>query len=554
MKQWKQSVLGCMTAGLLLMTSFPVFAADISSDPSGKSQSVTEGSTFDDGTLTYTILKNMQVSVTGCITTATNISIMPKIDGYTVVSIGDQAFAGCSALQSVTMPNGVTEIGDGAFQSCTSLQSVTLSNSITEIPDGAFLSCSALTDIQLGDQITKIGRMAFAYCSSLTDMEIPDSVTEFGEQTFMGCSSLESITLPETLETLSAYMFQNCSALESFSIPDTMTDLGYLAFVGCQNLKTIAISANHPTYQLQDGILYSKDGTELFLYPAGKTETSFTVPDGVKTISDGAFFAAPLQSVTLPEGLEWIGSGAFDYCTSLTNITIPESVTVIQDHAFSDCESLSSVLFAGDEEATDNALQIGSYAFFCCEQLMDVTLPKRVTQIGDFAFGVTEQQKVNADGSTSDETENIAVSGFLLTGYEGAAAKYVSSSRSNGIRINFKSLQIPWVKIVSISLGCTAGLVLIFLLVRMIKKKRLSAADKEALEAAEQERKIPLSQREPDPEPEEPEEPDYVSILEDMSHSQMTHQFGHGTLPQESETDSNAESTESSETTSKSTK
>ena len=39
-----------------------------------------------------------------------------------------------------------------------------------------------------------------------------------------------------------------------------------------------------------------------------------------------------------------------------------------------------------------------------------------------------------------------------------------------------------------------------------------------------------------------------------MSHSQMTHQFGHNTLPQESETDSNAESTESSETTSKSTK
>ena len=52
-------------------------------------------------------------------------------------------------------------------------------------------------------------------------------------------------------------------------------------------------------------------------------------------------------------------------------------------------------------------------------------------------------------------------------------------------------------------------------------------------------------------EPEEPEEPDYVSILEDMSHSQMTHQFGHDTLPQESDADSNAKS---SETTSKSAK
>ena len=55
-----------------------------------------------------------------------------------------------------------------------------------------------------------------------------------------------------------------------------------------------------------------------------------------------------------------------------------------------------------------------------------------MTGIGEFAFGVTEQQKVNADGSTTDEMETIAVSGFLLTGYEGAAAKYISESQSNG--------------------------------------------------------------------------------------------------------------------------
>ena len=339
------------------------------------------------------------------------------------------------------------------------------------------------------------------------DIEIPEklgiyTVTGLGENSFAVdsydgykgnplCSNIHSVTIPQNVKSVGYRAFHNCDGLESLTFHGE--SIGNFAFDGCTSLKTLSLGEN----------------------------------------------------------IQTIGGWAFQRCSSLKNVTIPESVTVIQDHAFSDCESLSSVLFAGDEEATDNALQIGSYAFFCCEQLMDVTLPKRVTQIGDFAFGVTEQQKVNSDGSTSDETENIAVSGFLLTGYEGAAAKYISSSRSNGIRINFKSLQIPWVKIVSISLGCTAGLVLIFLLVRMIKKKRLSAADKEALEAAEQERKIPLSQREPDPEPEEPEEPDYVSILEDMSHSQMTHQFGHGTLPQESETDSNAES---SETTSKSTK
>ncbi|MDO4156060.1 MAG: leucine-rich repeat domain-containing protein [Oscillospiraceae bacterium] len=524
MRQWKRMVMGCLTTGLLLFTALPVQAVE--EDLSGRTQDVTDGSTFEDGTLTYTVLSNMQVSVTSCVSTATNISIMPKIDGYDVVSIGDQAFAGCESLQSVTIPSSVTEMGEGAFQSCTSLQRITLPDSMTEVPDGAFLSCSALEEVTFGNAVTRIGRMAFAYCSTLERISIPDTVTELGEQTFMSCSSLASVTIPEEMTALPAYMFQNCSSLQSFSIPDTLTDLGYLAFVGCSSLQELEVSDNHPVYCLQDGVLYSKDLTELYLYPAGKTETAFVVPDGVTMIDDGACFAASFQSLTLPESLQVIGSGAFNYCTSLQTVTIPEQVTAIYDHAFSDCSALTSVVFAGDAESTDNDLQIGGYAFFCCEMLMDVTLPKRVTGIGEFAFGVTEQQKVNADGSTTDEMETIAVSGFLLTGYEGAAAKYISESRSNGIRINFKSLEIPWVKIVSISLACTAGLLVIFLAVRWIKKKRLTVSEKQALEEATAERQIPLSKREPDPEPEE--EP-YVSILEDAVSPLQTHQFGHDT-------------------------
>lgn len=60
--------------------------------------------TFDDGTLTYKKLSNTTVSVTDCVESATHISIMPKIDGYDIVSIGEEAFANCTSLQSVTIP------------------------------------------------------------------------------------------------------------------------------------------------------------------------------------------------------------------------------------------------------------------------------------------------------------------------------------------------------------------------------------------------------------------------------------------------------------------
>ena len=80
---------------------------------------------------------------------------------YSVTSIGDYAFYGCSGLTSVTIPNSVTSIGDYAFSGCSGLTSVTIPNSVTSIGDYAFYGCSGLTSVTIPNSVTSIGSDAF---------------------------------------------------------------------------------------------------------------------------------------------------------------------------------------------------------------------------------------------------------------------------------------------------------------------------------------------------------------------------------------------------------
>ena len=68
-----------------------------------------------------------------------------------------------------------------------------------------------------------------------------------------------------------------------------------------------------------------------------------TIPDGVTSIGEGAFYCSNLTSVTIPDSVTSIGNIAFCYCSSLKRVTIPESVTSIGTHAFSECSSMTSI-------------------------------------------------------------------------------------------------------------------------------------------------------------------------------------------------------------------
>lgn len=517
--------------------------------------------TFDDGTLTYQKLSTTTVRVTDCSESATHVSIMPKIDGYDVVSIGEEAFANCTSLQGVTIPATVTEIGSAAFYGCTSLTGLTIPDSVTKIESGTFFNCTGLTEVTLGKETTEIGDMAFGYCTSLETVELPDALETVGSQLFYYCTSLDSVSIPDKVTELGSYTFYGCMSLKSFEVPKNLENIGAMSFVACPSLEEITVADGNAKYQAVDNVLYDTEESILYLYPAGRSDTSFTLPDSTLVVYAGAFFAAGnLQQITFDEKLQYIGEMAFDFCSGLTSLTIPETVTTIGTTAFADCTGLTSVTFAGasDEDGGDGEkLEIGDYAFFCTDNLKEVQLPKRVSSVGKYAFGCTSpsddddsEDYVTVSSDSGDSLKVKALDGFLLIGYTGAASDYVKDC---DVDISFKSVNFNWKGLIFWAVLAVALAAVVLIAVRIIHRTMMTAEEKLALKSAQAEQKIPLAQRGEQPETEEEPEFDdgYRSIIDDedeeeepeavadyeetISHSQL-HSFGHAHAAEPEET------------------
>ena len=168
--------------------------------------------------------------------------------------------------------------------------------------------------------------------------------------------------------------------MASITIPEGVTSIGNYTFTGCSHLQSIDVVEDNANYKSIDGVLFNKNVTTLFVFPAEKSST-YVIPEGVTSIGRSAFSGcSSLASITLPESLTSISDYAFSGCSSLASIVIPEGVTEIGNSAFSGCSSLASIVIP------EGVTEIGNSAFSGCSSLVFIALPESLISIGNEAF------------------------------------------------------------------------------------------------------------------------------------------------------------------------
>ena len=290
----------------------------------------------ESGNFNYHMLSDDTAEITAYTGTDTVIEIPSTIDGYTVTSIGDSAFA-FRPITEVIIPNTVTDIKYNAFLRCSGLSKVEIPDSVKFIDKQAFLGCESLKEINIPASVEYIGNLTFFDCSGLEVITVDSNNAYYNSKD--NCNAIISTAtntlvagckntiIPDTVEIIECYSFGGCTDLTKITIPDSVTDIKYNAFMRCSGL------------------------------------TDVVIPNSVQNIGSGAFVnCTNLEKITISDSVVDIADQAFFGCSSLTEITIPASVKGIGYRAFGECPNLTKLtILSTDCEIGDGIIDAFSY-------------------------------------------------------------------------------------------------------------------------------------------------------------------------------------------------
>ena len=331
-------------------------------------------------------------------------------EGSNCSSIGNDAFANCSSLASVSFPSNLETIGQDAFLDCSSLASISLPSNLKSIDHATFMKCSALTsvDFSKATDLSIISSYAFYECSKLEIVNLSScaNLSLIGNNAFTSCLGLTSVSFPGNLKSIGVKAFNNCSNLSSITwdrwkgdtvLPDNPKSLPFLniSSIGTvkvtnpneyDNINLLQLLVNNgglpdtwlppaelpeDAYWIENNVLKGFSTKFLENPSAYRLSNTMEIPARVTSIANQAFWDEDYGSIipdfitklTFAEGSQCSSIGEMGFTMSpFVSITLPDSLTGINQNAFEDCTSLTSVDFS---KAT-NLSVIGAYAFSGC--------------------------------------------------------------------------------------------------------------------------------------------------------------------------------------------
>ena len=220
------------------------------------------------------------------------------------------------------------------------------------------------------------------YGKTINSVVIGDGITRIGDYAFYD-SAMTNLSLPDSLESIGCFSFSGLTGLNTINIPRGVTSIDQGAFAGssykANTITSITVDESNSAYSENDGVVYSKDGSVLVVYPPGRWG-EFSVPEGVQEIGDSAFSGCKgLTGILIPEGVTVIENLAFA-ATGMSDVTIPNTVQSIGESAFANCRELKSVSIEGSVKT------LKQLTFNICYDLQTIYLPESIEKIEQNTF------------------------------------------------------------------------------------------------------------------------------------------------------------------------
>ncbi len=422
---------------------------DLSSDKKLQSKILNSDGTTDPKGYTTSPYEN-GVAITGVDTSISGDITLPSyIGGNPVVAISHNAFEGCTAVTSVTIPEGVAVLGNNVFAGCTGLTSVSIPASTTTIGSSIFYGCTALETITVNSGNTAyyadgnclIETSTRALIAGCKTSVIPEDVASIAYGAFKG-TGIASVTIMSNSITIGEDAFAELG--DDFKIICHSDTPAYTyAYENSIKFETSHFFGN----DLHCDICDFREPETFYIYKVigGKAvitnvDTAISgnviIPQTlggytVTAIEDGAFAGCTkLTGISIPSSVTSIGTGVFASCSALTSITVGNSNTSYRSSGNCLIDIKGKTLIAGCKDSiipTDGSVTVigqGAFegqitltqmiiptsitliennAFKGCSALKAIDIPASVATIGDYAFyGCSVLKTVTfAEGLTS---------------------------------------------------------------------------------------------------------------------------------------------------------